>query len=96
MDDEVRIEDFLTTKKQKTFEYDFFKKDEKYEKWEDVDFDGVYEGEKTFEIGLPEQSVEGDYTLTLGPDGALYVADSALGSFLLRPGGEIAHRGDGR
>ncbi len=50
MDDEVRIEDFLTTKKQKTFEYDFFKKAEEYEKWEDVDFDGVYEIERTFEV----------------------------------------------
>jgi acyl dehydratase len=50
MGEEVRIEDFLTTKKQKAFEYDFFKKSEKYEKWEDVDFDGVYEIERTFEV----------------------------------------------
>jgi len=50
MDDEVRIEDFLTTKKQKSFEFDFFKKAEEYEKWEDVDFDGVYEIERTFEV----------------------------------------------
>lgn len=50
MDEEVRIEDFLTTKKQKTFEVDFFKKAEEYEKWEDVDFDGVYEIERTFEV----------------------------------------------
>jgi hypothetical protein len=36
MEKEVRIEDFLITKKQKEFEYDFFKKSEGYEKWEDV------------------------------------------------------------
>ena len=47
---EVCIEDFLTTKKQKAFEYDFFKKAEHYEKWEDVDFDGVYESESTFTV----------------------------------------------
>jgi acyl dehydratase len=47
---EVRIEDFLTTKKQKAFEYDFFKKAEHYEKWEDVDFDGVYESESAFTV----------------------------------------------
>ncbi|MBW1813496.1 MAG: MaoC family dehydratase [Deltaproteobacteria bacterium] len=50
MNDEIRIEDFLITKKQKEFEYDFFKKAEEYEKWEDVDFDGVYESERTFVV----------------------------------------------
>ena len=50
MDNEVRIEDFLITKKQKEFEYDFFKKAEEYEKWEDVDFDGVFESERTFVV----------------------------------------------
>jgi acyl dehydratase len=50
MDEEVKIEDFLTTKKQQAFEYDFFKKAEDYEKWEDVDFDGVHELEGTFEV----------------------------------------------
>ena len=34
MDDEVRIENFLTTRKQKTFEHNFFEKAEEYEKWE--------------------------------------------------------------
>jgi acyl dehydratase len=50
MEDNVRIEDFLSTKKQKTFEYDFFKKAKDYEKWEDVDFDGIYEIENTFTV----------------------------------------------
>ncbi len=50
MEESVRIEDFLTTKKQKAFEYDFFKKAEDYEKWEDVDFDGVHENEHTFTV----------------------------------------------
>ncbi len=50
MEEEVRIEDFLTTKKQKAFEHDFFKKAEGYEKWEDVGFDGVYDMERTFNV----------------------------------------------
>ncbi len=50
MEEEVRIEDFLITKKQKEFEYDFFKKAEAYEKWEDVDFDGVHECERIFVV----------------------------------------------
>jgi len=43
MDDEIRVEDFLTTAKQKAFEHDFFKQADEYEKWEDVDFDAVKE-----------------------------------------------------
>jgi acyl dehydratase len=50
MEQEFRIEDFLTTKKQKAFEYDFFKKAEGYERWEDVDFDGVYETDNAFTV----------------------------------------------
>lgn len=54
MEEEVRIEDFLTTKKQKEFEYDFFKKSEEYQKWEDVDFDGVFEEERTFTVEVED------------------------------------------
>ena len=50
MEEEIRVEDFLVTKKQKEFEYNFFKQAEKYEKWEDVDFDGEYEGTRTFVV----------------------------------------------
>ncbi len=50
MDEEVRIENFLETEKQKTFEYNFFKKAEDYEKWEDADFDGFHDLERTFEV----------------------------------------------
>jgi acyl dehydratase len=50
MDDDVRIEDCLRTEKQKAFDYDFFDKAEEYETWEDVDFDMVYEGERTFRV----------------------------------------------
>ena len=50
MDEEIRLEDFLVTKKQKAFEHNFFKHAEKFEKWEDVDFDGVYENERTFVV----------------------------------------------
>lgn len=50
MADDVRVEDFLVTKKQRAFEYDFFKKADEYETWEDVDFDLLYEGERTFTV----------------------------------------------
>lgn len=54
MEEEVRIEDFLITKKQKEFEYDFFKKAEGYEKWEDVDFDGMFEIDRTFTVEVED------------------------------------------
>jgi len=54
MGEEVLIEDFLTTKKQKAFEHDFFKKAVGYQKWEDVDFDGVYDIEKTFIVEVED------------------------------------------
>ena len=50
MAEEVRIEDFLTTKKQKEFEYDFFQKADEYETWDNVDFEKVYEGDRTFTV----------------------------------------------
>ena len=54
MEEEVRIVDFLTTKKQRAFEYDFFKKADGYEKWEDVDFDGVYEIKRSFTVEVED------------------------------------------
>ena len=54
MGEEVLIEDFLTTKKQKAFEHDFFKKAVGYQKWEDVDFDGVDDIEKTFIVEVED------------------------------------------
>lgn len=54
MEEEVYVEDFLTTNKQKAFEYDFFKKAEGYEKWETVDFDGVYEIDRTFTVEVED------------------------------------------
>jgi 3-hydroxybutyryl-CoA dehydratase len=54
MEDEVRIADYVTTGKQKAFEYDFFKKAEGYETWEDVDFDGVYDIDKTFVVEVED------------------------------------------
>ena len=50
MAEEVRIQDFLTTKKQKEFEYDFFRNADEYETWDDVDFERVYESDKTFTV----------------------------------------------
>lgn len=50
MDEKVQLEDFLITKKQKAFEHNFFKHAEKFEKWEEVDFDGVFENERTFTV----------------------------------------------
>jgi 3-hydroxybutyryl-CoA dehydratase len=52
--EEVRIEDFLTTRKQKEFEYNFFKKADDYEKWETVDFDGMYESKHTFTVEVED------------------------------------------
>ena len=54
MGEEVLIEDFLTTKKQKAFEHDFFKRAGGYQKWEDVDFDGVHDIEKTFIVEVED------------------------------------------
>jgi len=54
MEEEVRIEDFLVTKKQKEFEYDFFRKAEGYENWDNIDFDGVYEIDKTFTVEVED------------------------------------------
>ena len=54
MGEEVLIEDFLTTKKQKAFEHDFFQRAGGYQKWEDVDFDGVYDIEKTFIVEVED------------------------------------------
>ena len=50
MGEEVRIEDYLVTKKQKAFEHDFFKRSDEFEKWEDVDFDEIYESDRTFVV----------------------------------------------
>jgi acyl dehydratase len=50
MAEDVRIEDFITTKKQKAFVHDFFQKSEDYQKWEDVDFERMWESEKTFTV----------------------------------------------
>ncbi|MBW1816098.1 MAG: MaoC family dehydratase [Deltaproteobacteria bacterium] len=54
MEEDVRIEDFLTTQKQKEFVYDFFENAEDYEKWENVDFDEVYEMERTFTVTVED------------------------------------------
>ncbi len=54
MEDEIRIEDFLKTEKQRTFEHDFFKRADEYEKWEDVDFDGVFEMDRTFTVEVED------------------------------------------
>lgn len=50
MADEVRIQDFIATRKQKEFEYDFFRKSDRYQKWEDVDWESVWESERTFVV----------------------------------------------
>ena len=54
MEDEIRIEDFLKTEKQRDFEHDFFKGADEYEKWEDVDFDGVFEMDRTFTVEVED------------------------------------------
>ena len=86
MDDEVRIEHYLTTKKQKAFESDFFKKAEEYEKWEDVDFDGTYEIERTFEV--EEEDIK-TYSEGILDDNPLFNDKQAAGKGPF--GGLIAH-----
>ena len=54
MEDEIRIDEFLKTEKQRAFEHDFFKGAEEYEKWEEVDFDGVYELDRTFTVEVED------------------------------------------
>ncbi|MBU2551300.1 MAG: MaoC family dehydratase N-terminal domain-containing protein [Proteobacteria bacterium] len=54
MAEEVHIEDFIKTEKQKAFDHDFFKGAESYEKWEDVDMDAMYDGRKTFEVKVED------------------------------------------
>lgn len=50
MTEEVRVEDFITTKKQKEFESDFLKNSENYQSWDDVDFDQIWENDLRFTI----------------------------------------------
>jgi acyl dehydratase len=54
MEEEIRIADFLTTAKQRAFEHDFFKGADEYERWEDVDFDGEYETDRTFTVEVED------------------------------------------
>lgn len=54
MEEEIRVEDFLKTRKQKAFEYDFFKSSEHYERWEDVDFEKVYDLPRTFHVEVED------------------------------------------
>ena len=86
MGEEVKIEDFLTTRKQKEFEYDFFKKADGYEQWDTVDFEGVYEGEKTFTVEAEDIKY---YSVGCLDDNPLFNDETAAekGPF----GGLIAH-----
>ena len=50
MTNEPRVEDFISTSKQKAFEHDFLKRSEQYQRWEDVEFNKVWENERRFTI----------------------------------------------
>lgn len=50
MTKQVRVADFITTKKQREFERDFFKGAEDYQRWEDVEFGKVWENELRFTV----------------------------------------------
>lgn len=67
MKDEIRIEDFLKTAKQRTFEYDFFKGEARYERWEDVDLDGEYETDRTFTVEVEDIKVYSEGILDDNP-----------------------------
>lgn len=84
MEDEIRIEDFLKTKKQKSFEYDFFKGAEEYEKWEDVDFDGAYEMERTFSVEVEDIKA---YSEGILDDNPLFNDEAVQGPY----GGLVGH-----
>ena len=86
MEEEVRIEDFLVTKKQKAFEYNFFNKAEDYQRWEDADFVGEYEEEKTYTVEVEDII---NYSEGVLDDNPLFSDESAAkdGPF----GGLIAH-----
>ena len=50
MTNESRVEDFITTRKQKEFGHDFFERSEQYQRWEDVEFNKVWEDDRRFTI----------------------------------------------
>ncbi|GJL66329.1 MAG: hypothetical protein NPIRA05_13000 [Nitrospirales bacterium] len=54
MGTDVKIQDFIKTKKQKAFENDFFKNAANYERWEDVDDEGWVDGQIQFEVELED------------------------------------------
>ena len=54
MENQVKIQDFITTRKQKEFENDFFKKSGNFEQWEDVDDEGWIESDIKFEVELED------------------------------------------
>lgn len=87
MEEEVRIEDYLVTKKQKAFEHDFFKRADEFEKWEDVDFDGIYESDRTFIVEAEDIKI---YSEGIGDDNPLFNDEEAarngpLGSLTAHP-----------
>jgi 3-hydroxybutyryl-CoA dehydratase len=51
---EIRVEDFLKTKKQKAFEHDFFKNAKNYANWDTVDLEKEGESEKVFEVEVED------------------------------------------
>ncbi|MBU3915470.1 MaoC family dehydratase N-terminal domain-containing protein [bacterium] len=74
MDEEICLEDFLVTKKQKAFEHNFFKHADKFEKWEEVDFDGIYENERTFVVEAEDIKI---YSEGIADDNPLFNDEKA-------------------
>lgn len=75
MNDEVKIEDFINTKKQRAFENNFFRLSANFERWEDVDDEGWIDGDIVFEVELEDilafsQGVMDDNPLFNDPEAA--------------------------
>ncbi|MBU2546965.1 MAG: MaoC family dehydratase [Proteobacteria bacterium] len=75
MADEVAVQEFLTTDKQKAFDYDFFKMAPAYVDWDTVDYEKVHEGERVYEVEAEDlvdyaQSMQDDLPLFSDPEAA--------------------------
>ncbi len=86
MTEQVRLEDFILTKKQKEFERDFFKGSEHYQRWEDVEFGRVWENDRRFTVEAEDILA---YSAGVGDENPLFSDAEAAKSGPF--GGLIAH-----
>ncbi len=87
MGQQVKVQDFIQTKKQKEFENDFFKNAAKFERWEDIDDEGWVDGKIVFEVELEDilsfsRGVLDDNPLFSDPEAA---KDGPFGGIIAHP-----------